>query len=273
MAGKKPLGILAGSGDFPWMVINHCRDIGRNFVVISFEDQIYDKPFTDMNHCRLPLGAAQKIIDFLKSAEVSEVILAGGIKRPNLRKLRTDKLGMKIIAKSLTRSLGDDGLLKIVSQQIESLTGAKIIGYEDLFGTIKWELGKLGKHVPEKSDLADMERAEEVFKCFAACDVGQSLIVQAGIVIGVEAIEGTQGLLERCKPLLRKDGRGFLFKKLKPSQFRKADLPTVGVDTIRQIKACGLQGLVIGQNGVIILNYDDFIADADKAGLFIYVVE
>ncbi len=273
MAQKKPLGILAGSGGFPWMIINHCREIGRDFVVISFEDQIYEKPFTDMNHCHLPLGSVKKIIGFLKSAEVEEVILAGGIKRPNLRNLRTDSLGMKIIAKYLSRSLGDDGLLTVVSQQIESLTGAKIIGYEDLFGTIKWPLGKLGKHAPEKSDLEDMQRAEEVFKCFSACDVGQSLILQAGIIIGVEAIEGTEGLLERCKPLLRKGGRGFLYKKLKPSQFRKADLPTVGVDTIRQIKACGLQGLVLGQNGLIILNYDDFIQQADAAGLFIYVVK
>ncbi len=271
--GGGRLGILAGSGDFPWLIIEHCRDTDRDFCVISFEDQTYHREFSDMSHGHFPIGMVGFIIDFLRGHDVTEIVMAGGIKRPNLRSLRMDRLGRRVMFRYLCYGLGDDRLLSIISEQLEKLTGAKIVGYEDLFGMLQWRLGNLSKHKARREDIIDMERAEEVFRCFSECDVGQSLIVQAGIVISVEAIEGTEALLQRSACLLRDKGRGFLFKKMKLGQSRKADLPTVGVDTIKQVEACGLQGLVIGQSGVIILDYDRFIEAADEAGLFVYVVE
>lgn len=269
---QKPLAIIAGGGDLPWLIIDYCRQHGRRFLVVTFSEQDYDREFVDMQHRRFSLGAMRQYVDYLKSMEVDEIILSGHMQRPNLWALRPDSLAAKVIMKLTRRAMGDNAFLQCIIVELEKFTGARIIGYEDLLGRLEWDLGFMGRHQPRQDDFHNMARAEEVFAALSACDVGQSLVVQGGLVIGVEAIEGTDALLQRSASLLRKGMRGLLFKKMKPLQTRRADLPTIGVKTIEGIRSAGLDGLVIGQSGVIILDREEVLSKANAYGIFIYVI-
>ena len=87
-------------------------------------------------------------------------------------------------------------------------------------------------------------------------DVGQAVIVQQGVVLGVEGVEGTDALIARCAELAREGPAGILVKIKKPGQERRVDLPTIGVDTVRAAARAGLRGIVIEAGGTLVLNRD-----------------
>ena len=106
-----------------------------------------------------------------------------------------------------------------------------------------------------------------------AADVGQATVIQDGMVLGVEAIEGTDALLERCGPLRRNGLGGVLVKLSKPGQERRADLPTVGVRTVEGAAAAGLRGIAIEAGHTLVVDTDAVARAADRAGLFLIGIE
>src|SRR5206468_3153342 len=106
-----------------------------------------------------------------------------------------------------------------------------------------------------------------------AVDVGQAVVVQQGIVLGVEAVEGTDALLQRVGPLRREGPGGVLVKLAKPAQDRRMDLPTVGPETVRRAQQAGLAGIAVESGGAMILDRDEMVRLADAAGLFVLGLE
>ena len=106
-------------------------------------------------------------------------------------------------------------------------------------------------------------------RALGAVDVGQAAVVQQGVVLGVEAIEGTDALLKRCKELRRDGPGGVLVKTAKPGQERRLDLPAIGVRTVEQAAAAGLVGIAVEAGGALIVAGGAVGAAADKAGLFV----
>ncbi|HEX3416567.1 MAG TPA: LpxI family protein, partial [Stellaceae bacterium] len=100
-------------------------------------------------------------------------------------------------------------------------------------------------------------------------DVGQAVIVQQGLVLGVEAIEGTDELLRRCAALRREGPGGVLVKVEKPGQEPRADRPTIGLRTVLLAAETGLRGIAVEANATIVLDRDEVIRAADRAGLFL----
>jgi len=121
--------------------------------------------------------------------------------------------------------------------------------------------------------MTDIARGFEVARMLGMADVGQSVVVQQGLVLGVEAIEGTDGLLERAGLLRRGGPGGVLVKSPKPQQDLRLDLPTIGPGTIARAAAAGLRGVAIAAGGVIVLDQSATIAAADAAGLFLFADE
>jgi DUF1009 family protein len=108
-----------------------------------------------------------------------------------------------------------------------------------------------------------------VARTLGVLDIGQAVVVQQGLVLGVEAIEGTDALIQRVGPLRRDGPGGVLVKVAKPQQDRRIDLPTIGPATIAQAAAAGLRGIAIEAGGAIILDKAATAAAADEAGLFL----
>jgi DUF1009 family protein len=117
--------------------------------------------------------------------------------------------------------------------------------------------------------MADIDRGIQVARLLGAADVGQGCVVQQGLVLAVEAIEGTDAMLARAGALRRDGSGGVLVKLCKPGQDRRADLPTIGPDTVRNAAAAGLRGIAFEAGATILAERGVCLAAADAAGLFL----
>ncbi len=266
MAAK--LGILAGSGELPRRVIEACRLAGRPFFVLAFEDAADPSLVADLPHAWVRLGAAAKSFRLLRENAVEEVLLAGGVKRPSLRSLRPDWRAAIFFARVGLRALGDDGLLRGVIKEIES-EGFKVVGVDTVLSDALAPTGPLGAHRPDAQAEADIAHGVAVARALGALDIGQAVVVQQGIVLGVEAIEGTDALIARCAALKRAGPGGVLVKMAKPGQERRADLPAIGPATVAAVAASGLRGIAVEAGAALVLDRTQLVAAADRAGIFI----
>ena len=167
-----------------------------------------------------------------------------------------------------TKALGDDGILRALVQELEH-DGMVVRGVHEVMPELLVKEGVLGKHKPDKKALADIKRGVEVALELGRLDVGQAVVVQQGLVLGVEGIEGTDKLIQRCGDYRRKGEGGVLVKLRKPQQDMRIDLPTIGTRTIENAKASGLRGIAVHAGNGLIVDESEVIKLANKEGLFI----
>lgn len=263
-----PLGILAGGGALPRLLIAACRDSGRGCFVVGLEGQADPETVEGVAHGWAPLGAAGQVLDLLRGAGVRELVLAGAIRRPSLLSLKPDARGAAMLARIGLRALGDDSLLRAVIAELER-EGFQVIGAQDVLAVLLAPAGSLGRHGPDATARADIERGVAVARALGGVDVGQAVVVQQGIVLAVEAAEGTDAMLARAGALRRPGPGGVLVKLAKPQQDRRADLPTIGPATVAAAIAAGLAGIAIEAGGALVLDRALLVAEADRVGLFV----
>jgi UDP-2,3-diacylglucosamine hydrolase len=266
------LGVLAGGGQLPVRVIEACRASGRDFFVLAFEGHTDPATVADTPHAWVRLGAVGEALRRLHEAKVEEVVLAGPVKRPSLDDLRPDWRGAMFLAKVGARAFGDDGLLSAVVKELEN-EGFRVVGADDVFGNLRTPAGPCGKLMPDAAADTDIRRGIEVLKTIGPLDIGQAVVVQQGVVLGIEAIEGTDALLDRCAALRRSGRGGALVKIAKPGQERRVDLPTIGPGTIQRAAAAGLTGIALEAGRSLIIDRAAVVGAADAAGLFIVGVK
>jgi DUF1009 family protein len=131
------------------------------------------------------------------------------------------------------------------------------------------EAGVWGGVEPDDRAKADITHGLKVAQGLGILDVGQAVVVQQGIVLGVEAVEGTDALLRRAGELRRAGPGGVLVKIAKPGQERRVDLPTIGVQTVKNVAAAGLSGLAVEAGSAVVIDRPGVIAAADAAGVFV----
>ena len=262
------LGILAGRGELPARIIQACRETGRDYFVIAFEEQTAPETVAGAPHAWVRLGAAGSALQRLRDAGVEELVMAGGVRRPSLSALRPDAWAVKVLAKKGGKALGDDGLLSALVTALED-EGFRMVGADDVVSDLLAPQGLLGAIVPEAEAKADIALGIEVALGLGALDVGQAVVVQQGLVLGVEAAEGTDALIERCAGLRRSGFGGVLVKVKKPGQERRADLPTIGVPTVTAVAAAGLSGIAVEAGGTLVMDRIAVAAAADRAGVFV----
>lgn len=274
MAGNRPatlgkLGIIAGSGTLPRRLIESCRAKGRDVFVVALRGAAEPETVENVAHAWCRMGAAATALELLRTNGVTELVLAGGIRRPSMASIRPDWRAAKFFAKVGYRMLGDDGLLSAVVKELE-IEGFRLIGAHDLLddGAAIAE-GPLGQVAPNAEAAADIERGTRIARVVGGLDIGQAVVVQQGLVLGVEAIEGTDALLRRCAGLRREGPGGVLVKLQKPGQEARIDRPTIGVQTVTLAAEAGLQGIAVEAGATLLLDRDEIIRAADQAGLFV----
>jgi DUF1009 family protein len=266
------LGVLAGGGQLPVRVIEACRAAGRDFFVLAFEGHTDPATVIDTPHAWVRLGAVGEALRRLHDAQVKEVVLAGPVTRPSFDDLRPDWRGAMFLAKVGARAFGDDGLLSAVVKELEN-EGFRVVGADDVFGNLRTPAGRCGKLVPDPAAESDIRRGIEVLTTIGPLDIGQAVVVQQGVVLGIEAIEGTDALLERCAVVRRSGRGGVLVKIAKPGQERRVDLPTIGPGTIQRAVAAGLVGIALEAGRSLIIDRAAVVGAADEVGLFIVGVK
>jgi DUF1009 family protein len=268
---NRPLGILAGGGTLPRRVAEAARSQGRPVFIVAFAGQHDPATVEDFPHVVLRIGEAGRIILEMKKAGVADLVMAGGVRRPTLSELGLDWRGVQLFARIGTGALGDDGLLAAIGRELER-EGFSVVGPNEILGGGTVAAGILGRHEPDEQADTDIAHGLKVAKMLGAADIGQAVVVQQGLVLGVEAIEGTDALLERVGPLRREGPGGVLVKAAKPQQDRRVDLPTIGPATIARAAASGLRGIAIEAGATIVLDHAETVAAADASGLFLIAV-
>lgn len=268
MPPKSKLGLIAGRGELPQLVLDAARAEGRPVFVLALEGQTAPELVAGAENAWIPMGSVGRGIDILKAAGVADVVFAGGVRRPSLLKLGLDGRAARLMAKLGKAALGDDKLLSVLIKELED-EGLHVVGADDLLSGLLAGEGVMGRCRPDEVALADIDRGAEIARRLGALDVGQGVVVQQGIVLGVEAIEGTDALIARSAAVSREGPGGVLVKVKKPGQERRADLPTIGIATVRAAAAAGLRGIAVEAGNTLLLGRDAAIEAADAAGIFL----
>lgn len=270
-ANLPALGIVAGGGGLPRVLINACQERGRPYFLLALEDAADAETLTLAGdaHATIRFGAIGKALDLLRAHQVREIVLAGKVTRPKLSTLRPDLKGAKLLARIGTHMLsGDNELLTTIVGFLEE-EGFRVAGAEEIVRDLVAPEGMIGSIYPDKRAQADIEIGARIARAIGALDVGQAVIIQNGQVLGVEAIEGTDALIARCAPLKLEERGGVLVKVKKPQQERRVDLPTIGLATIERVAECGFAGIALEAGASLILNRREVMRRADALGIFV----
>lgn len=263
------LGIVAGGGRLPLRLIIACEQRGIEIFIVAFEGQTDPAILKGRPHIVTRLGAAGRIMRTLKDHGVRDIVMIGGMRRPSFAELRPDMKALGIVLRNgLKRGVGDDGLLKVLRREFER-EGFRFHGVQRFVTDLLAEPGAMGRHKPDKNDMNAIRHGAAVARAIGRLDVGQAVIVQESLVLGVEGAEGTDELIRRCAAYRRK-GRGSILVKLcKPQQDTALDLPTIGPDTVNLCAHAGMAGIAIEAGRSLVLDIEDTVAIADRLGLFI----
>ena len=262
------LALVAGSGDLPARILDACRAAGRPCFVIALEGHADPALVADAPHAWVRLGAAASAVDRLKAERIEEVVLAGAVRRPSVAELRPDLRTLRFLTGVARHAGGDDALLGAVVRAVEA-EGFRVVPAESLVRDIALPAGVAGRHGVPDDARADMARGIAVVRALGAVAVGQGAVVQQGIVLAVEAAEGTDALLARAATLRRDGPGGVLVKMTKPGQESRVDRPTIGPRTVAAAAAAGLRGIAAEAQATFVIDRRTTVADADASGLFL----
>ena len=260
------LALIAGTGALPGEVVGRLAD---SPLICAMEGFTPDALTADVV---FPLEQLGSFIADLKARGVTEICMAGAVRRPKVDPSRIDAATMPLVPVLQQAMMsGDDGALRAVIGIFEE-AGLTVRAAHEIAPDLLPPLGCMTEAQPSEADLADMDRAAGIVRAMGAADIGQACAVSKGQVLAVESIFGTDWMLQSLTQ--RPDaGGGALFKAPKPDQDRRVDLPTIGPGTVSSAVAAGLAGIVIEKGGVIVLQQDRVIDECNRLGLFLYVRE
>lgn len=255
------LGVVAGGGKIPALLLRFCDAHEIQTFVIGFENQTDLELLKGREHVMTRLGAAGQIVKILKNQNINDLVMIGSIKRPGIADMRPDLYTFGFFAKLGFRALGDDGLLQAIHGQL-SHEGFIIHGIHEIMPELLMPEGLIGSVGINAKKLDDIAIGYAASKELGRKDIGQSVVVKDGKIIGTEDSKGTNDLIRRC-------AGGILVKTCKPQQNRKLDLPAIGVDTIKLCAELGYEGVAVEAGAALLVDRDEAIEVANKSGLFL----
>ena len=275
-AAPNTLGIIAGSGRLPLAVAEAAQHDGRSVFVLALEGMATPEDVSPFPHGWASLGEIGKAIKLLKNAGCSELTMAGKVPRPEFTKLKLDARGALALPRVIAAAMKGDDALHRTMMTIFEKEGMRIIGPAEAARELLAPHGAIGRLEPSEDHDADILHGIRVALTLGALDVGQAAVVCQGLVLAVEAAEGTDAMLTRVASLpeaLRgttDDRRGVLVKATKPHQERRMDLPAIGLRTVELAALAGLAGIAIEGDGALIIGRNAVVNAADRLGIFVY---
>lgn len=267
------IGVIAGGGDLPKHVVTASQQDNHEVTIITLEG------FADLNHYdgahELRVAEYGKMVRILKKAKCTHVCFVGIVSRPDFKTLKPDFKAMLHMAGAIKAAKnGDDALMRYLLSLFEK-EGFKIVAPQDLCQPLLLPEGVLGAVKISEAHAEDTRKACEIALKIGTLDIGQGAVVARGIVLAVEAQEGTDLMLERIKNLpqnIRGSSNnrvGVLAKMLKPGQETRVDLPTIGPMTVKNAADAGLAGIVAEGGRAFVIDREEVIKLADDSGLFV----
>ena len=262
----RPLGLIAGNGIFPRLVASGARAAGVRVVAVAHRGETDPELEGEVQACTwVRVGELGKIIRVLKGAGCVRAVMAGGIAKVKLfGGFRPDLRGAAFLAR--TRTLYDDKLLRGIAAELES-EGIEILPSTEYLPELLPEVGVLGRKKPRAREREDVAFGRRVARATGAFEIGQTVIVRAGLVLAVEAVEGTDAAIRRGGELGR--GGAVVVKASKPGQDLRFDVPAVGPNTIELMAEVGAKVLAVESGRTLLLERDRLVSAADAAGIVV----
>jgi len=280
--GFNRLGLVAGGGALPRHVAEAAASEDRLGAVIAIRSFASASDFTFLNSVSISergIGEIGGSIDDLKAAGCDAVCFAGVVRRPDFAALKPDWRGARALPGAVAAAMkGDDALLRYVLSVFEK-EGFAVVGAETAAEALLARAGLIGGPEPDGAAWADIARAMAVAGEIGRLDIGQGAVVCDGLVLAVEAQEGTDAMLARVASLPEAirgapgRRRGVLVKRPKPVQDRRVDLPVIGVSTVEYAARAGLAGVAAPAGGALVLGAEAVAQASAEAGVFVLVTE
>lgn len=274
-ATSSPIGLIAAGGALPFAVADSLIARGRSPVLFAIRGVCDPHRLARYNHHWIAIGQLGRLFRLLHAERCRDLVFIGTLVRPSLSEIRLDWTTLRAMPQWLAAFRGgDDHLLSSVGRMFER-ENIRMRGIRDVAPDLLMPAGNLSRRAPDDAATADIARGREVLLALSRFDIGQACVVIDGHVVGIEDIEGTDGLLARVSSLRNsgriraKAGRGVLVKAPKAGQDLRFDLPTTGPRTVEGAAAAGLAGIAVVAGHTIVAEPQAMTVDADRAGLFI----
>jgi len=264
------IGLIAGNGKFPFLVLQGARSLGHDVTVVAVKEEA----FTDLEaaarevHADLhwvSLGHLGTCIKILKAAGVQQAVMAGQVKHVQIFSGVIPDLTLLSVFTRL-KARNTDALISAVADVMRD-EGIELLDSTAFLAPLLAKAGTLTARAPDESERADFEFGYRVADAIAALDVGQTIAVKHKAVVAVEAMEGTDEVIGRAGHLAGPGVR--VVKVAKPNQDMRFDVPVIGVATIQAMRVAGASALSVDAGKTLVLDGEHVIASADEAGITI----
>jgi len=260
------IGLFLGDTDFSEVVLKKIKKIKKKYFILDFSKN--NKFKKDKNSYRISIGKFGEIIKLIKEKKSKKVLFAGKIAKPKLSSLRLDLKGIYYIPTVLKAAqIGDAAIIKAIIKILAS-EGIKVISSIFFNPELSLKKGIFSKIKPLKQDIESIKKGVAYFNKIDNLDHVQALVVKDGKIIAKEGIEGTKKMLSK----LNRNSNGILIKLPKSKQDLRMDLPTIGLQTFKDIKKYGLKGVVLKSKKNIFLDKTKCIAFANRNKIFIKAI-
>ena len=265
------LGLIAGNGRFPFLVLDAARSMGHDVTVIATREEAS----TDLNDAAakaragihwISLGELGKCIALLKNAGASHAVMAGQVKHTKIFAggIVPDAKFLSVLMKLPFRNT--DGLIGAVASVLKD-EGIELIDSTSLLQPMLASPGVMTKRSPTSEEQKDLAFGYEMADAIAGLDIGQTIAVKHRAVVAVEAMEGTDEVIGRAGYLAGPGVR--IIKVAKPNQDMRFDVPVVGLATVQAMRVAGAAVLSIDAEKTLMFERDELIKSADEAGIAI----
>lgn len=263
-----PLGLIAGNGRFPFLVLDAARRLGRDVTVVALVEET-DRALEAAAAAQgarlhwISLGELKRCVEILQAAGVTEAVMAGQVKHTQLfSSVMPDPLLQAALRR--VEAATTDALIAAVADVLRDW-GITLIDSTALLAPLLARPGVLTGRAPTEDEWQEFAFGYRVADALAGLDIGQTIAVKRRAVVAIEAMEGTDAVIARAGALA---GPGVCIVKVaKPRQDMRFDVPVVGVATVEAMRAAGAAALSIDAGKTLVLDGEAFFAAADAAGI------
>jgi len=262
--------ILAGNGELPYNLVTELKKRKIDFYIISFKNNKVSEKIKKLDPLEINFGKIVTELKKLKIKKFDSIIMIGGLKKPKLSEIKPDINSLKLIpmfAKKIIEG-GDNNLLSFCIKRIENI-GFKIINIKEILPELFPGKGVFTKISPKKEMIRDIKKGQKILDQISEFDIGQSIILQKGNVVGIEGVQGTDILIKNSKSYLEKDTNAILIKSIKQKQDLRVDLPTIGIKTLQNCKRSNIYGIAFSASNTIFLDVKKIISYCNKHKIFL----
>jgi DUF1009 family protein len=266
------LGLIAGNGRFPFLVLDAARGLGHHVTVVALKDETFPEladlaarpPAADFHW--ISLGQLGTLLKLFKDAGVTQAVMAGQVKHAKLFTVMASADATLLGVLMRLKTKNTDGLIGGIADAMRD-KGIELLNSTAFLAPLLAREGVLTRRGPDAEEQADLAFGYRIADIIAGLDIGQTIAVKSAAVVAVEAMEGTDALIARAGQLAGAGVR--VVKVAKPNQDMRFDVPVVGVSTIDAMKAAGATLLSVDAGKTLMIDGDAIVKAANEAGICI----